>query len=664
MYRFSSSLNATSSKFAWVCLIFIAALSLCPAQTYAQIRWARSVASTDADRGYGVASDGAGGAFVSGYFSGSADFDGDGAADLTSAGDYDAFLARYDADGNLLYARRIGAANVDIGSELATDGAGGAFLTGQFWGAADFDGDGAADLTSAGDHDIFLARYDADGNLLYAQRIGGTAWDVGYGAAADGSGGALLTGIFSGLADFDGDGAADLSSAGKHDAFLARYDADGNLLYARRIGSPSSDRGYGVASDGAGGAFVSGYFSGSVALSGTNLTSAGRTDGFLARYDTDGNLLYARRFGGASSDVGYGVATDGSGGAFVTGLFEGSADFDDDGAADLASTGDFDGFLAHYDPNGDFLYARRFGSTSSDYGTGITGNGSGGAFVTGHFSGSADFDDDGTADLTSAGRADAFLAHYDADGDLLYARRFGGSTWDFSSGLATDGSGGAFLVGFFSGSVDFDGDGAADLTSAGDYDAFLARYDAVTLPVELADFTAAVRGTDVHLHWHTASEVNNSGFEVQHRYGAAYRTVAFVEGAGTAAEPQRYAYRVPRLEAGTHTFRLKQVDYDGHFDYSSEVEVIVAPRERLTLAASGGLAEPATLRFTALEATAVHLALYDVLGRRVRVLFDGVAATGQAQQVIVDSDGLPAGLYFARLTGAGQVVVQRVMVAP
>jgi cold shock CspA family protein len=237
--------------------------------------------------------DDSGNVVVTGYFRGTADFDPSaGTANLTSAGQSDVFLAKYDASGNILWANRMGGTDGEGGFNLALDGSGNVVMTGFFTDTADFDPSSAsANLTSAGFSDIFLAKYDASGKYLWANRMGGTDFDQGNSLAVDGSGNIVLTGYFTDTADFDPSaGTANLSSAGgRDDIFLAKYDASGNYLWADRIGGTFDDVGEDLALDGSGNVVMTGLFGGNVDFdpsSGTaNLSSeAGSEDIFVAKY--------------------------------------------------------------------------------------------------------------------------------------------------------------------------------------------------------------------------------------------------------------------------------------------------------------------------------------------------------------------------------------------
>ena len=196
-------------------------------------------------------------------------------------------------------------------------------------------------------------------------------------------------------------------------------------------------------------------------------------------------------------------------------------------------------------------------------------------------------------------------------------------------------------------------------------DVFAKRFSA-SLPVELAAFEATPDGRAVTLQWATAGETNNAGFEVQHRQEEGegrFERVAYVEGAGTTTVPQTYTHRLDNLIPGHHAFRLKQIDLDGTATYSPDVEVAVE-------LPSAYLIEPiypnpfhasATLRFGVQQTQQVEVAVYDVLGRRVQTLFDGVAEMGRIETLTLDGGRLPSGTYLVRVSGEHVRTAQRVM---
>jgi hypothetical protein len=184
------------------------------------------------------------------------------------------------------------------------------------------------------------------------------------------------------------------------------------------------------------------------------------------------------------------------------------------------------------------------------------------------------------------------------------------------------------------------------------------------LPVEMTSFDAVANGSGVVLQWQTASETNNAGFDVEHGDGNEHwRQLGFVEGAGTTTEPQRYTYRISDLASGTHLFRLKQIDLDGAFTYSPEVEITVGSPARLALdgAAPNPVADQAAIRYELPQAVAVRLAVFDALGREVAVLVDRNQSAG-VKTILFDSGRLPSGTYFVRLSTPKEVLTKQLTI--
>ena len=185
------------------------------------------------------------------------------------------------------------------------------------------------------------------------------------------------------------------------------------------------------------------------------------------------------------------------------------------------------------------------------------------------------------------------------------------------------------------------------------------------LPVELTAFEARTDGPDVRLTWTTASETNNAGFFVEHRAaGAAWDALGFVAGAGTTAEAHTYAFRAEGLAPGRHHFRLRQVDFDGAAVYSETVTVEVAVPGAFALSAAypNPLRDRAAVTLSVAVPQRVRVALFDVLGRRRRVLFDGPMDAAETRRFAVDGAGLPDGLYVIRAEGERFTAARTVVV--
>jgi hypothetical protein len=466
--------------------------------SYAQnFEWAKAMGGIFDDYVTSIAVDAGGNVYTTGFFWGTVDFDpGAGTYNLTSAGNnYDIFISKLDANGNFLWAINMGGTSSTAGGySIAVDAGGNVYTTGSFWGTVDFDpGAGTYNLIAAGNYsDIFISKLDANGNFLWAKRMGGFFWDTGTSIAVDASGNVHTTGSFWGTVDFDpGTGTYNLTSAGfDNDIFISKLDASGNFLWAKSMGGTSNDWASSIAVDAVENVYTTGNFVGTADFDpgpGTyNLTSAGSADIFISKLDSNGNFLWAKSLGGNIDDGGNSIAVDAGGNVYTTGGFQGTADFDPGpGTYNLTSAGDDDIFISKLDISGNFLWARRLGGNSYDHGNSIALDAGGNVYITGYFEGTVDFDPGpGTYNLTSAGNYDIFISKLDISGNFLWAKRLGGNSYDIGRSIAVDAPGNVYTTGVFQGTIDFDpGPGTYNLTSAGDNDIFVIKLNQCTPPV-------------------------------------------------------------------------------------------------------------------------------------------------------------------------------------
>ncbi len=420
--------------------------------------WARTWGGPSSDYGYGVAADGSGNLYVAGQFWGTADFDPGGGDPHTSNGGLDIFLSKFDSMGNFEWVQTWGGSFSDRGYAVAADGSGNVYATGYFHGTADFDPGGGDPHTSNGSWDVFLSKFDSSGNFEWARTWGGSDEDRGSGVASDGLGNVYITGYFWNKADFDPGGGDPHTSNGECDSFLSKFDSLGNFEWARTWGGSIEDWGLGVAADGSGSAYAAGYFMGTVDFDpggGDLHNSNGGRDVFVSKFDSYGNFEWAQTWGGSVRDYAYGVAADDPGNVYVTGHFSGTVDFDPGGGNLHTSNGQRDAYLSKFDSSGNFEWARTWGGSNRDCGYGVADDGFGNVCVTGHFNGTVDFDPGGGNPHTSNGLSDAFLSKFDSAGNFVWARTWGGSDTEIGLGIATDGSGNVCVTGRFHDTVDF-----------------------------------------------------------------------------------------------------------------------------------------------------------------------------------------------------------------
>jgi hypothetical protein len=425
------------------------------------LQWARRYGDASNQFGTGIAVDAAGKLVVTGYFVGAVNL---GGGALTSVGSTDAFVAKLDTDGSHLWSRRFGGPGAVTQTQgVAVDGSGNVLVLGVFGGAVDF---GAGLVTSNGGEDIFVAKLDAAGALLWARHFGGAVGfdQAGQGIAVDPAGSVVLTGYFSSPLSFGG---PTLPNAGGEDVFVAKLDPSGAHVWSNAFGDGADQSGRGVAVDGAGNVLLVGGFAGSVAFGVPALTSAGGQDVFVAKLDPGGTPVWSRRFGDAQDQAAQAVAADGAGNVLLAGDFSGTLAF---GGPALISAGGQDVFVAKLDAGGAPVWGKRFGDALDQSVQCLAVDGGGNLLLTGGFQGALGF---GGPALISAGGQDFFAAKLDPSGAHVWSRRAGDAQEQSGRGIAADASGNAFVIGDFSGAADF---GGGELASAGGADIFIAAF--------------------------------------------------------------------------------------------------------------------------------------------------------------------------------------------
>jgi hypothetical protein len=201
--------------------------------------------------------------------------------------------------------------------------------------------------------------------------------------------------------------------------FVSKLDASGNFVWAKQFGGTGQSEGQSVAVDSAGNVYTTGYFDGTVdfdpGAGTTALTSAGDMDVFVSKLDASGNYVWAKSFGGSGADYAFSLAMNSAGNVYTTGYFDGTVDFDPGaGTTALTSAGSIDVFVAKLDASGNYVWAKSFGGSGSDYALSLAVSSAGNVYTTGGFSDTVDFDPGaGTTNLTSAGVTDVFVLKLD-----------------------------------------------------------------------------------------------------------------------------------------------------------------------------------------------------------------------------------------------------------
>jgi hypothetical protein len=564
---------------------------------------------------------------------------------------------------------------------------------------------------------FMVAVSGSDARAQLAFGLGGTSGDQGRAVAVDATGNTYITGFFNGTVAFDPSPGVEFeltAPPGAEAAFIASYDPAGALRYALSF----KGEGNGIAVDDDGNVFAIGELgSGGVDVDpGPDEVLLDWLDGrvFVVSYDPNGNFRFGFNVGGGITNLveaGKGIALDGSGNLYITGLVNDDTDFDPTVAGELIITnnGFTDSFLASYTNIGGLLFAIGIGGRFSDDGVGIATDPAGNSYLTGTFWDTVDFDPGpGIEPLVSVGNKDIYLASYTASGGFRFALSAGGGFDDLGIAVAVDATGNSFVTGAFKDQADFD-PGPAEhlLTSAGNEDFYLASY------TDMGDFRFAfglgssnpmlgygIAVDDMGLPYVTGYFTNSVDFDP----GPSDYTVSgtgdtFVAGYTNSGEFS-FAYRFPDIglqvaDSGqgialdsigrTHvigTFSnikdfdpgpgLLEVTSNGNSDVflsrNLSFPSAVGP-DRFHVASAtltSGFPNPTSgqMRFNLAvqEASYVRVSVYDLAGRLVSKLQDGYLPSGAERTLVIAGESFPSGHYFVRLDDHLGSGVQRLVI--
>jgi hypothetical protein len=411
-------------------LIFFLLLSI---NSYSQEwDWAKRAGYFAFDYGYGVCADKNGNVYVSGKFEMDAIFD-DTMVVVTN--NHDIFTAKYDQYGKIQWVRTAGGEWGDYAHAVTCDDNGNVYVTGEIEMDVEFYGSDIK-LSSWGDNDIFIAKYNTHGQLLWAKRAGGRGSDRGYSIALSGDH-FYLAGSFNDTAYFEN---VMVVSSGHHDTYLAKYNLEGKLIWVRRGGGPSEDRAFGVTVDPNGDVYMTGFYHNEIEFAGTQYQSNGARDMFLVKYSPNGQFLWFRTAGGLRNDDGAAVVAGKDGRIYVTGGFREQSFF---GNIEMwAKKGDLDIFTACYTKDGEIVWVRKAGGDINDKGFAIALDDTLNVYVTGYFGYESEF---GSQTITAVDSADIFVMKYDKDGNFKWVMTAGGEK-DHSYQMGTEEAGRSLWV--------------------------------------------------------------------------------------------------------------------------------------------------------------------------------------------------------------------------
>jgi len=333
--------------------------------------WAASGGGIKADKVRGLNVDQDGNVFVAGEC---ADEVGFGAVTHKGLGLNDVFVAKLDPRGKYLWSKVSGGPQIDRAYAVATDAQGNSYVTGHFQGAsAEFDGHA---VRGRGDYDAFVVSYDQDGRFRWIRTAGGRGYDYGHAVAVDSRGDVIVAGAVVGEATF-GDVVVP-NEPGAH-IFVAKYHADGELVWVKVATGKAGGSAYGVVVDGGDNIYIGGLSTGVGAFGALPLSSPKGTSALVAKLDRDGQVLWLKQHLGEPSCLFHEITCDAQGRVWASGMIKGRAQV---GTEAYATTGDkdSDALLCQYDADGKLLWSRVGQGPGIDYGLGVATDGTGDVF--------------------------------------------------------------------------------------------------------------------------------------------------------------------------------------------------------------------------------------------------------------------------------------------
>lgn len=391
---------------------------------------------------WAVAADSAGNVLVTGRMQGTADF---GGGVLTSAGGFDIFVAKFDPDGKHLWSKIFGGMTDDGGYGIAVNAKGDSFVTGFFTGSMSI---GAAGVTAVDGQDAFIIKLDSAGQVLGYAIFDGLTDQRGNAIAVDSAGDVLVTGTFATeLNTFVGK----LMSSNLLDGFVVKLNTDLVAQWQKAFGGTGDDEGTSVTTDSANRVYLTGYFDETVDFGGGVIGDGGSDDFFLAKLDAAGAHILSKGFPASGNQYGDSIAVDSAGNMFILGEFDTEIDL---GAGLVTAVGGFDGYIAKFDAMGTLVWSKTYGDPGQQYGRAMTVDKMGNVVGTFGHEGAVDYGGGIITNAGAVGSSDVIVVKLKGStGDHIWSRRFGNVSDQDSRCVATDSNNNIFVGGDFYGSI-------------------------------------------------------------------------------------------------------------------------------------------------------------------------------------------------------------------
>lgn len=364
---------------------------------------------------------------------------------------------------------------------MTADAAGNVYISGSYSGFADFDpGVGLDTATSKAGNDIFIVKLNITGNLVWVKKIGNTnTFGTVTSIAVDGTGNVYTSGYYAGIVDFNpGSGIYNLPAATAYNTFVLKLDGGGNFLWAKGAGNSQNSFSNGLSLDATGNAYTTGQYKGIIdfdsSVSTYTLAAKGDDDMYILKLDANGNFVWAKTIGDTLPEFPSSIVVDGLNNVYTTGVFRGTVDFDPNTGLNTLSTNTMTGasFISKLDGAGNFIWVKQFDLAPNDRTKALAIDASNNLYATGRFRYTVDFDPNaGTSNLTDAtGYGDIYVLKLDGTGNFMWVEQLGGTYNEGGYSIAIDAFNSIYTTGYFSFVGDYDPSSAVfNLTPVSNY---------------------------------------------------------------------------------------------------------------------------------------------------------------------------------------------------
>ena len=443
--------------------------------------WGTYFGGSQDDYGYGITHDAGNNIYITGWTQSDSGIATSGSHQTSFGWNDDAFIAKFNPSGAMIWSTYYGGSNGDYGYAIAADDSNNIYITGSTGSSSGIVTSGAYQTQYAGGGDAFVAKFDSSGLLSWGTYFGGNYWDQGFAITTDANNDVYITGETSSTKGIATSGAHLTSLAlGSTTCFIAKFTSYGGLSWGTYYGHSGADAGEGIAADANNNVYITGYtYSGSGIATpyAHQINLSGLSDAFLAKFTPSGKLSWGTYYGGENSE-GHGVTIDRNNNVYITGSTQSSGRIATAGTSQPVYAGGGDAFLAKFTSSGSLSWGTYYGGKGEDIGYSTAADTENNIYLTGYTTSSGGIATMGAYKTGNAGGGDAFVAKFNIFGGLEWGTYYGGTGEDEAFAITAASNFNIYITGI-TGSISQIATSGAFKTSMDtiNSDAFVAKFD-------------------------------------------------------------------------------------------------------------------------------------------------------------------------------------------